>query len=87
MLKRARVAVARCLISFMDIDDENVELSLRIQEAVTNKRAENDEPLKVVLQVENMQLGSRLESYPKFFENPQQLEVHFFNCVKQKALH
>ncbi len=85
MLKRARVTRARCLISFIDIDDENVELSLRIQEEVTGRRDNADEPLKVVLQVDNMQLGARLESYPKFFEYPQQLEVRFFNLAELAA--
>ena len=85
VLKRSRIASARSLISFIDIDDENVELSLRIQEVVTGARQQNDEPLKVVLQVENMQLGSRLEDYPKFFEYPQQLEVRFFNLAELAA--
>ncbi len=85
LLRRARVHRARCLISFVNVDDDNVELSLRIQEVVETARAAAKPPLKVVLQVADMQLGSRLESYPKFFEHPQRMEVRFFNLDEQAA--
>lgn len=85
MLKRARIHLARCLISFINVDDENVELSLRIQEVVEVSRSATAKALKVVLQVKNMQLGSRLESYPKFFEYPQRMEVSFSNLDEKAA--
>ncbi len=85
LLRRARIHRARCLISFINVDDDNVELSLRIQEVVETARAASRPPLKVILQVTDMQLGSRLESYPKFFEHPQRMEVRFFNLDEQAA--
>jgi voltage-gated potassium channel Kch len=43
LLKRARIRRARCLISFIDDDDVNVELSLRIQEVAGQTRLENQD--------------------------------------------
>jgi len=85
VLRRARTHLARCLISFINVDDDNVELSLRIQEVVETARSANIKPLKVVLQVKDMQLTSRLESYPKFFEHPQRMEVRFLNLDERAA--
>ncbi len=83
-LLRARIHRASCLVSFIDNDDDNVELSLRVQEQLEETR--NDQrPLKVVLQVKDMQLGARLEGYPKFFEYPQNMEVRFFNPDEQAS--
>ena len=85
LLSRARIHLARCLISFINVDDDNIELSLRIQEVVETARKSDTKPLKVVLQVKDMQLTSRLESYPKFFEHPQRMEVRFFNLDEMAA--
>ncbi len=78
-LKRARVAHAGSLVSFVQLDDESIELSLRVQAMVEDRRPDQLPPLKVILKLHDMQLGSRLESYPKFFENPRSVEVRFFN--------
>ncbi len=84
-LKRARVAHARSLVSFVQLDDESIELSLRVQAMVEELRPEQLPPLKVILKLHDMQLGSRLESYPKFFENPRCVEVRFFNLDELAA--
>ena len=85
LLLRANVHSAKVLLSFVDNDDHNVELSLRIQEIVNDQRSSQSNPLKVILQVQDMQLGSRLETYPKFFEVPQKMEVQFFNTEELAA--
>ncbi len=83
-LARVRTAQAHALLSFISSDDDNVELSLRIQEHTEATREINN-PLKVLLKVQDPQLAGRLESYPKFFEYPQQMEVRFFNLDEQAA--
>ena len=85
VLRRARILLARSLLSFISNDDDNVELSLRIQEVLEASGPRLSAPLKVSIQVQDMQLGERLESYPKFFEYPQKMEVRFFNLDEQAA--
>ena len=84
ILARVRAQHASSLLSFVSSDDDNVELSLRIQEFIESERG-GDQPLKVMLKVQDPQLAGRLESYPKFFEYPQQMEVRFFNLDEQAA--
>ncbi len=84
-LRRARVLEARSLVAFINIDDESVELSLRIQAVVEDHRPPHMSALKVILQLRDMQLGARLESYPKFFEYPRSMEVRFLNLDELAA--
>ncbi len=84
LLQSARSHNAKALISFLGSDDENIELSLRLQEFVKDRRG-STAPLRVVLQVHDMQLAQRLAHYPKFFEVPEALEVHFLTLDEQAA--
>lgn len=85
LLRKARAHNAKSLLSFINDDDSNVELSLQIQASLEDTRPKSSDPLKVILRVGDMQLGDRLESYPKFFDYPQQVEVRFFNLDEQAA--
>jgi Trk K+ transport system NAD-binding subunit len=85
VLHRARVRGAKSLLSLINDDDSNVELSLQVQASLEGVRPLASDPLKVILRIEDMQLGGRLESYPKFFDYPQQVEVRFFNLEEQAA--
>ena len=84
-LRRARISDAASLLSFIPNDDDNVELSLRIQEVLEGagfapgSAAQGQHPGK------GHAAGERLESYPKFFEYPQKMEVRFFNLDEQAA--
>ena len=84
VLLKSRLGRAGSVLSFIDSDDENIELALQIRESLSHLDA-REAPLKVSIKVRDMQLAQRLEDYPKFFDHPQRMEVRFFNLEELAA--
>jgi len=84
VLAKMRLDRASSLLSFIDSDDDNIEVALLIRETLPDLRPRSA-PLKVSIKVRDMQLAQRLEEYPKFFDYPQRMEVRFFNLEELAA--
>src|SRR5262245_24491952 len=78
-LQRAGAPRASHLVTFVDDDGTNVELTLRVKSLGRELAADRTSPLRVHCHLANMQLATRLESYPKFFLEPHLAEISFFN--------
>ncbi|MEM7000080.1 MAG: NAD-binding protein [Pseudomonadota bacterium] len=82
-LRRARPHRAAMLASFLGNDDDNVELALQVQNVLGETEPNNT--LKILIQITNAQLAEGLQDYPKFFDIPKNLEVHFYNVDELAA--
>jgi hypothetical protein len=78
ILRRAGVGWASDLVTFVDDDGVNVELTLRAK-SLTRALAGDRPPLRVRCHLGNVALSDRLEEYPKFFLDPHLAEISFFN--------
>lgn len=85
VLLRAGILRAGHLVVFTDDDGENVELALRVKRLLSRNRATGRGPLQIRLHLEDTRLATRLEDYPKFFEDYDVAEVGFFNVHERSA--
>lgn len=83
ILRLAGIASADYLVTLMEPDGNNVELTVRARAVRAASGAES--PLKIRLHVRDLELATRLEEYPKFFSDPDIAEVSFFNVDEQSA--
>lgn len=68
VLKRAGITRADYLVTLMELDGNNVELTVRARSV--RAAAKVEKPLKIRLHVRDLELANRLEEYPKFFSDP-----------------
>src|SRR4029453_14351893 len=78
-LERAGAPRASHLVTFVDDDGTNVELTLRIKSLGRELAADRISPLRVRCPPRKEKLAKRLENYPKFFLHPHLAEISFFN--------
>lgn len=84
VLLRAAVQRARHLVVFTADDGDNVEIALRTKRLLS-RRPRRGMPLQIRLHLEDTRLATRLEDYPKFFEDYDVAEVGFFNVHERSA--
>lgn len=86
VLQHAGILRAGHLVVFTDDDGENVELALRAKRLLARHRGLGGRaPLQIRLHLEDTRLATRLEDYPKFFEDYDVAEVGFFNLQERSA--
>ncbi|HSG88327.1 MAG TPA: NAD-binding protein [Pseudomonadales bacterium] len=86
VLLAAGILRAGHLVVFTDEDGENVEIALRVKRLLArNRGTAGRRPLQIHLHLEDTRLATRLEDYPKFFEDYDVAEVGFFNVHERSA--
>jgi hypothetical protein len=79
VMRAANVKHARHLVTFCGNDGVSVEIALRIRDYRWQLKRDSKKRLRIHLHVDSTRVSSRLESYPKFYDDQKVAEVDFFS--------